>query len=224
MKRCEFCGTRKTVLLNDTLYCESCEIYFTLKNGSQLIKSLPVSETKQRFLNLCASCSKTAQKFSVIRCRTFRGYFRKLPYCKGCKSLNLIFLKNLFFKNFLLYKKINRVFGLPSLIALILAFIFSPKYIILIYYYITIKAGNMSGREFFTTTFLLYHTCKYEFVKFILFVICLYKILTKWMMYFEVPINLSSSRELANFVDKLNINTSLDRKRLNGTRYSLGDI
>ncbi|ELA42649.1 uncharacterized protein VICG_00401 [Vittaforma corneae ATCC 50505] len=210
MKQCQFCNSHKTKVLNDTLFCENCEIYFTLKNGIQLIKSLPIAETKQRTLNLCVSCSRRAMKNSSIKCRTFREYLKRLPYCSSCKSLNVVFLKNLFFKNFLLYKKIKSVFGLSTLFTLIMTWCCFEKYVSALYYYIAITADGMSSFSFIFTSFLLYHLNQYSFIRLMLFLICLYKIISKKSIYFEIPINLLSAHELDNFIDRLNINSSLE--------------
>jgi hypothetical protein len=209
MAQCQFCSSFKTKVLNDILYCENCEIYFVLKSGSQLIKSLPVSETRQRNLNLCSSCAKKAIKNSSIRCRTFREYLKKLPYCKNCKCLNFIFLKNLFFKNFLLYKKIRNQFKLSTLFTLLAIWSYFEKYLILIYYYISIST-DMTLLSFICTSFVMYHLNQYSFVRFILLIMCIYKILYKKSIYFEVPINLLSTYELDSFIDRLNINSSVD--------------
>lgn len=210
MKQCQFCNSHKTKALSDTLFCENCEIYFTLKNGIQLIKSLPIAETRQRSLNLCVSCSRRAMKNNSVRCRTFREYLKKLPYCSNCKSLNFVFLKNLFFKNFLLYKKIKNVFGLSTFFTLIMLWNCFEKYVAVVYYYIAISANDMSPLSFISTSFLLYHLNRYSFIRFSLFLICLYKIISKKAIHFEVPINLLSAHELDNFIDRLNINDSFE--------------
>jgi len=196
--------------MNDTLYCENCEIYFTVKGRSQLIKSLPVTETKQRFLNLCSSCTKAATKSHLIKCRSFREYYKRLPYCSSCRALNLVFLKNQFFKNFLLYKKVKRVFGAPSVIALLLVWNFFERYIGVLYYYISIKAGHMSVVEFIFTTVMLYHMNQYAFVRFALLLVCLYRLVTRRVTYFEMPLNPLSSQGLNDFIDRLSINGSFD--------------
>lgn len=210
MPQCQFCKSHKTKLLIDTLYCENCEIYFTLKNGIQLIKTLPLAETKQRSLNFCADCTKTALKNNTVKCKTFREYIKKLPYCKSCKALNLIFLKNLFFKNFLLYKKIENQFGISLLLSIIFTWSYFENYLALFYYYIEILSGNLSTSSFILISFLFYHLNRYSVFRFILFIICIFKVLFTKTIYFDVPINLLSTKELDNFLNRLNINSSFD--------------
>jgi hypothetical protein len=73
-----------------------------------------MAETRQRNLNLCSHCFKKASKNCSIKCRCFGNYFKKLPFCSKCKASNRLFLKNLFFKNFLLYKRNGNIFGMTS--------------------------------------------------------------------------------------------------------------
>lgn len=213
MKQCEFCGSRKTKRLNETLFCENCEIYFALKNGTQLIKSLPITETSSRSLKLCPSCTKLASKDTLIVCKTFREYLKKLPYCKTCKSLNLIFLKNLFFKNFLLYKKIRKIFGITTLFTLILTWIFLEDWIVLFYYYITMQSTGLPFSKLIVTAVIFYNLNRYAFIRFWIFLLCLYRVLTRKTIYFDVPINLLNVYELDNFIDRLSLNGPQDLYR-----------
>lgn len=211
MTKCQFCNSCKTKKLNDAFFCEKCEIYFYIKNGSQLIKSLPIAEIQQRSLNLCTRCNENSRKNKLIKCQVFNEYIRKLPYCKKCKKENYLFLKNLFFKNFLLYKKIGRVFGLSELIVLVVCWFQYSQAIPVLYLYISMLACDPGFFWFIFRIFLLYHLKSYSFAILGMFLVCLYRILKEKTIYFEMPINLYNPEELDAFIDKLNINTSFDR-------------
>lgn len=211
MVKCQFCNSQKTKLLNEVLFCESCEIYFSLKNGNQLIKSLPIVETDQRMLSFCPPCSRKFEQEIFIKCKRFQEYFKQLPYCANCKSSNAVFLKNLFFKNFLLYKKIDRVFGFRTLLLLLFVWVYIEECIPLMHLYISMTLGEIQFLRLLVQAFIFYQTSQYSFVNAMLFLMCLYKIITKKSMYFKVPTNLLSAHELDTFIDRLNINTSFDR-------------
>lgn len=205
MKHCQLCGSGRIKLSNDIMFCENCEIYFAIKNTTQLIKSLPITETKQRSLCLCPTCTKRAMKPTITKCRFFKEYLRKLPFCRSCKSINRDFLKNLFFKNFLLYKKTRKVFGFTTLLVLLISWLISKPLLFPMYYYIEFSLDNLSLKKLVLTSLIFYNIIPYSFARDILFLICLYKIVFSRRTLFEIPINLLDPRELDSFINRLSI-------------------
>lgn len=219
MKHCQLCGSGKIKISNDVLFCENCEIYFAIKNGNQLIKALPITETKQRSLCLCPVCTRIAMKPAITKCRCFKEYLRKLPFCRSCKSINRDFLKNLFFKNFLLYKKTRRVFGLTTLLILIATWLILDPLLVLIYYYIEYCLDDLSFRRFLFTSIVFYNINSYSFIRDILFVVCLYKIVFSKCTIFEIPINLLDPHELDSFINRLSIKGYRSESQISSKPY-----
>lgn len=217
---CQLCCSYRARALGNTLYCEKCEVYYTVRNGKQLIKTLPLVETRQRSLNLCPRCVNKTKNSKKLLVKTFGEYFKSLPYCKSCKFLNKIFLKNLFFKSFLLYKKSRPIFGWVDLLVLLAL----PGYVSCQNYtsvclnralgficlYVEYKRYSLTFLKSIVLLVLLHQSCGYEFANFLCFVYCLCRISFSRSIYFEVPINPYNIEELDAFIDKLSINTSFE--------------
>lgn len=212
MAKCQICQSGKIRTLNDTIFCENCEIYFSVIDGKQRIKALPIVETKQRSMNLCSACSKKASKDTYIQCRIFKEYLKKLPFCKACKSLNSLFLKNLYFKNFLLHKKSRKTFGIFTLLALLTLFLVSEDKLIYFYLYLALLSENVTGIGVLSYIFVWYHLNRYSFVHAIIFILCLKKVFTTKDIYFDLPVNLLSLNQIENHLDRLKINTSTEKE------------
>lgn len=217
---CQFCCSYKAKALGDALYCEKCEVYYMIKGGKQRIKTLPLVETKQRSLSLCPRCTNKTKNNRKLLVKTFNEYFKSLPYCKSCKLLNKVFLKNLFFKSFLLYKKSRAIFGWGDLLALLVlpgyisfqncANIYLNRVLGLICLYVEYKRYSLTFLKLAVLLILFFQACEYEFMNLLYFAYCLYRISFSRSIYFEVPINPYNIEELDNFIDKLNINTSFE--------------
>jgi hypothetical protein len=217
---CQFCCSYRATTLEDALYCERCEVYYTVINGKQRIKTLPLVETKQRSLSLCPRCTSRTKNNRKLLVKTFSEYFRGLPYCKSCKLLNKVFLKNLFFKSFLLYKKSRPVFGWGDLLILLAlpgyisiqgnASVCLNRTLSLICLYVEYKRYSLTVLKSIVLMALFCQACEYEFMNFLYFTYCLCRIAFSSSIYFEVPINPYNIEELDNFIDKLSINTSFE--------------
>lgn len=212
MAKCQICQSGKIRILSDTIFCENCEIYYSMNDGKQRIKALPIVETKQRTLNLCANCTKKASKNNNIQCRVFKEYLKKLPFCSPCKSLNSLFLKNLFFKNFLLHKKSKKTFGIFTFLALLAISWFSAEKVFYFYLYLVLVTENITGVGVIYFLFLWYHFNRYSFFHPILFILGLKKIFDSREIYFNMPVNLLSSNQIENHLDRLKINTSTEKE------------
>lgn len=219
MKKCQICQSGKIRILHDTLYCANCEIYFSLDDGKQRVKSLPIVETKQRAMKLCLNCNKKYAKNNSIKCKVFLEYFKKLPFCKQCKALNSLFLKNLFFKNFLLYKKTQKTYGIFTLFFFIALAFFSSKKLIFYYVYLALSSGDLGLLKAISLGFTWYHINRYSFSYPIVFTMCFRKILFVKEVYFDVPINLMSVEQIQDHLDRLKIGTSTEKES-----YKLGGI
>lgn len=221
-KYCQFCCSYKAKPLGDVLYCEKCEVYYTVKNGVQLIKTLPLVETRQRSLNLCSRCASKAKNKKRFLVKTFTEYFKNLPYCKSCKLLNKIFLKNLFFKNFLLYKKSRPIFSWRDLLTFLTllgyigikdhAGVYLNRALILACMYVEYKRYSLTFLRVVFLTVLFYQNCEYEFISLLYFAYCFYHMSFSKSIYFEVPVNPYNIEELDSFIDKLTINTYLENE------------
>lgn len=81
------------------------------------VSSLPLRPISQCTLDLCTNCSRTTAlrranyKKVIARCRTVNDYIVALKFCKKCRTLNEDFLKNQYYKNFLLFRKEISVFS-----------------------------------------------------------------------------------------------------------------
>ncbi|KAF7683135.1 hypothetical protein TCON_1647 [Astathelohania contejeani] len=101
--RCQICHTKNIISLTNKIYCEECEVYYTIKSNQQEYSFLPITHTnKATKLILCSECKKMADY--RIKCKNFKEYFRKVAFCNYCKKKNKTEIKTMFFRVFQLYK------------------------------------------------------------------------------------------------------------------------
>ena len=225
-KRCQVCFSSRTVPLKDTVYCELCDIYYTMKGGRQHISTLPIKELEQASLDLCTRCRKKSGKGHIIVCRSFGDYFSKLGFCRGCKSSNRDFLKNLYYKNFLLYRTKVPLFGWRSILLLLFCLILynvaahscgitlydlvAPPsqgsigtwmLLILVQY----ARHGMALRRLVFVSFLFYYLGHVSLVNDALLLYIAVGILFYRTVVFSIPSNLHCHDDLHSFIEKLSI-------------------
>ncbi|KAI5152021.1 hypothetical protein ENBRE01_2508 [Enteropsectra breve] len=216
-RKCQICSSMRIHMLNNKLYCESCDVYYYLRNGVQVVATLPVNANSQPFLDLCPRCSELSAKTKrKIKCKTFRGYFARIGYCSVCKNLNRDLFKNLFYKNFLLHQKDQASFGpILKLALFLLSFLFmDKKYVMLgILLYIQRRSGNLTIMRALFSCFLVYRYWWSLSVKLLLISCGLYMIFNSYSIQFYVPENLYCPEDLSKFIGNLNFSTGEEYKK-----------
>lgn len=124
-KCCQVCMSSKIIVLNNSVYCEKCAVYYQIENDSQFISAIPVSEIDYAAPELCTKCEKLRESNRKIKCTSFNDFYKKIRLCKECKKNNHAFLKNLYFRNFILCKKTKYVYGTVYRIMYVLALLFA---------------------------------------------------------------------------------------------------
>ena len=213
--KCQICLSNKLIMLKDTIYCENCNIYYSIHENNQLIKSLPIKIVSQVSLELCNKC-KNIERKGFIRCKTFQQYLNKLSLCRKCKNNNRDFLGNIFYKNFLLHKKNIRIFGWKFLLFFIIYYYFSSNYFSSFFYQIFLSfvidyfAYKFTFSRFLFFSLLFYTTKDLEFVRIIFFFYFLYHILFTKTIVFDVPLDSSSEDGLNSFINRLSISDDVE--------------
>ncbi|OQS53992.1 hypothetical protein EHP00_526 [Ecytonucleospora hepatopenaei] len=110
-KFCQVCLSQQIILLSGSVYCEKCEVYYQLENGNQFVAAIPVSEIDQMGPDLCKKCEGIKKSNRKIECTSFNDFTKKIKLCGKCKSINHSFLKNLYFRNFVLCRKTKAIYG-----------------------------------------------------------------------------------------------------------------
>ncbi|KAL6120958.1 hypothetical protein NUSPORA_02217 [Nucleospora cyclopteri] len=108
---CQVCWSKNVLNLSKMLYCENCDIYYSLEKNNQYVTSLPVTEIDAPKIKLCHKCKKIEKSSRKIKCQTFRGFLSKLNLCKNCKESNHDNIKNLYYRNFIMHKKVERIYS-----------------------------------------------------------------------------------------------------------------
>lgn len=223
---CQFCHSGSIKRLKDgILYCPNCEIYYVVRNGKQYIKSLPLVEIEQRSLNLCSKCMKSTKNSRRVCVKTFSEYYKNLPFCKKCRIINKVFIKNFYCKSFILYKKMKRIFGLKDMLCLLILSCILIRYLSVfpllpaLVLYIDYRRYSLSFIRCILLILFFYQFSHYEFVKLFLIIYCLYNLAFAKSIFFEVPVDTCNAEELDGFINKLSINTSFE-KRQSGNKKS----
>ena len=124
-KYCQVCLSNRIVILNSSVYCEKCDVYYQIENNNQFVSAIPVSEMDTFGPELCSKCSARKMNDKKIKCTGFNDYYNKIRLCKLCKVTNKEYLKNLYYRNFILCKKIKNTYGTLYKISFIWLIIFS---------------------------------------------------------------------------------------------------
>lgn len=231
VKYCQYCLSYKINRLKECIYCTNCEIYYRIENNNQAIKSIPLEEINQINLKLCKNCNKKARGNLLVK--TVKEYYKKLPFCKNCKLKNKIFIRNYYFKNFLLNKEFLRDFTTFDLFLIIFSFFilnyelifynnnlqilekysflnffeknnFINLFINILYLYVEYKRYAFSYFTIFIFI-ILYYLKRYEIISWIVLFYCFIRIITSKSYYFKININSNNEHNLNNLIDKLKI-------------------
>lgn len=208
-RRCQICSSSRTVQLKETIYCEACDVYYSMCDGVQYVSTLPMKPSTQISPELCQRCqAKANAKKYKIRCETFQDYFSRLRYCKSCKLRNKDFLKNHYYKNFLLHRTKRTVFS-KLMLGLFLAscyFIPNTKYRSLLFLGLVIlRQYGFSYSRLLLAAAITLQLGHLWIVRDACILFCLLKILFAHATVFDIPSNFNSYEELHCFFKKLNI-------------------
>lgn len=195
------------------LYCEFCQIYYTLKNDIQQISSLPIRELDQTSLDLCKACTRRLVNGQrEVICRTAEEYLSGIGLCRGCKASNRSLIHNLYYKNFLFHRKFVRPIGwISSLFILLFLYLLPPNPIVRWFFAIMIeyKQCRLGHVRFILLTLICVKLGNFDFVSDSLLVYMLYRLLFFKTVVFSLPANLSCHKNLNSFIERLNINGSM---------------
>jgi Putative ribonucleoprotein zinc-finger pf C4 type len=210
--KCKICLSSQIIDFKDTIFCENCDIYYSVINGTQHVKTLPIKNISQHSLNLCKTCEANILTHKKISCKTFLQYFHKLRLCKPCKALNKDYISNLFYKNFLLHKNTIRLFSDWEIPALCIAYYFMGDSILFNWFIVIFnkyRSYRYSFRKLILITILIYKLQNYEFPKLICFIYSILVTLLSKTVIYNVPTNFSSDEELDSFIKDLSIRGSV---------------
>lgn len=214
---CQYCLSSSVVRLKGCLYCKDCEIYYKQENKEQIVSSIPLEETNQTFLKLCKKyniCCGRNDRFLYVK--TVNEYYRKLPFCKPCKQRNRSFIRNFYFKNFLLNKEKLYDFSKKDVLLLILYLISylaldihsSIRGVVSIALYIYVQYKRCFFSYFYDSfiCLILFFLRYFEIVSFITFLFCFYRVFTSKSYYFKININPANTLNINDLLNKLKIN------------------
>ncbi|KAM0671472.1 hypothetical protein CWI42_080060 [Ordospora colligata] len=195
MKQCSYCGFRRIVALNSKYYCEECEVYYTYRNNKQEYSNFPMEETDQIAVKsgLCKKCEPRHESGRCVCCRTFREYFKKLPFCKKCKEKNERCIKNVFFRNFILYKTHDRVFPVLHIIICVFLLYFvrnSIVYSIPVLFLIEYRIKRSLGISMIAKLVLVAGVLHLSYGKLVCYLYYIYLMISSKKWQYNVPINL----------------------------------
>lgn len=201
---CQICLSNKTIKNDNILFCESCNVYYTIYNNIQKIRQLPIKDTSQISFEFCTKCKERfKKKESKIRCRNFKEYLSKLPACNKCKIKNKDFISNLYYNNFSLYRKEVHAFNFLSKILFFIFFLIFPFFYVVIG--IEYLLNSLSMLKFIMLILMERFFGNYDFVKDFFFIyIFLKKIIAKKIV-FDLPSDLQRDDNLHHFIQRLKI-------------------
>lgn len=211
---CQTCLSKKTIKTGNMLFCESCRIYYIIQNNLQRPKILPLKDVNQISFEFCTKCEKNFDQIDCeIRCRNFNEYLSKFMICKKCRIDNRDFISNLYYKNFVFYKKEVVFFGFFLKILFFVLFLFCPVF------YVAIFVEYALGELTFSKS-ILYFLANYFFSSFevindlFFFYFFFVKIIMAKKVVFDVPSNLQRYNNLHHFIKRLKISDSFNSNEI----------
>jgi hypothetical protein len=210
MKKCQYCTKQRLIELSGKYFCEECEIYYTFNGRRQEYSNLPIQEMEQMTVmeHLCKTCKQKYSEGGVIRCRTFREYFRKLGLCKRCKKSNEGCIKNAFFKNFILYRTHARRFTMQYIFFITLWFYFfrnSLLFKLLSAALVDWRCGYLqvfwTGARLLGIYLLGQRHAGWAFV----YAYCLLRLVLSKAWFYDVPVDLDRSPNLLSYIEQLKL-------------------
>jgi hypothetical protein len=209
-KRCQYCLQQSLIELNGKCFCEECEMYYTLSNGRQEYSNLPIEEIEQMTVmeHLCRRCRQKYAGGGVIRCRTFREYFKKLSLCKKCKKSNERCIKNAFFKNFILYRTHGRIFGVQHVFFITLWFYLFRSSLAFKLLSVTIIDYQSKASSVLWTIGRLLFVCllgQHSLGWIPVYAYCLFRLVLSRGWFYEVPVDLDRSPNLLLYIEQLKL-------------------
>ncbi|KAI4292584.1 hypothetical protein PAPHI01_1858 [Pancytospora philotis] len=208
-QQCRMCHSYSTLRVYDSLFCEKCNVYYSLADGDYRPTSLPLREAAQTSLRLCRSCAKKYPRSNAqILASSFADYFNALSYCRVCKVVNRDYIKNHYYKNFIQHRTQRATFGWKYWLLYALTFFaYSPGlctrlcWLLLVEY----KRSRLSCLRALVIFALFFHLGGYAFFRdaVALYVFC--AILLARTVCFAIPANPQTHDNIHSLLNRLNI-------------------
>ncbi|EDQ31224.1 ribosomal protein L12E-L44-L45-RPP1-RPP2 [Enterocytozoon bieneusi H348] len=112
LKICRTCLSNEIVILSHSIYCKVCNVYYHVESENQYVSSIPVKEFNCLSITLCIQCKSSINENRIISCVNYIDFLHKLHLCSNCKKTNENFLLNLYYRNFITYKKIKKTYNI----------------------------------------------------------------------------------------------------------------
>lgn len=112
LKICRTCLSNEIIVLSHSIYCKVCNVYYHIESENQYVSSIPVKEFDSLSVTLCIRCKSNINENRIISCINYIDFLYKLQLCSNCKKINENFLLNLYYRNFINYKKIKKAYSI----------------------------------------------------------------------------------------------------------------
>jgi len=201
--KCQYCGTN--VIKN---YCSVCRSHFTIVNNNEQ-KYLSVEMDDLEFLSisdkLCPLCTRYYKNSKyIIRSTSFSDYFAKLKFCKKCKNDSKKFIRNMFYKNFTLNRRLENVYS--SRIILLFFILFHMCGENQIFYYFNILYNWFIYSYSDIVICLIFCLGRnYWFVRGLYLLYSCYILFSRKRYFFYMPVNLEKEENIDKHIKELTI-------------------
>ncbi|KAK6089969.1 hypothetical protein P3W45_001015 [Vairimorpha bombi] len=200
--KCEYCKSR----VHDN-YCSTCRSHFILTDNEQKYVSVEMDELDHLTISdkLCYDCTiyyNTSDK--IIKASCFTDYLYKLKLCKKCKEDNQKFIRNMFYKNFILYRCRESVYTHGFIMLFVIFFFIFNRSDYFYHIYFLLNFTNYSYLDLLVCLGLFY-TRKYCIFRYTYLGFNCFSMSCKNKFYFYMPVNLEKTGNIDKHIEELKI-------------------